>query len=71
MITRRHSDAGTANSAEKLAVVGKRRRAHRLADLAGALAVDIDHADEVCLFRRRILLRVKLAEIADTDDRDR
>ena len=29
--------------------------------------VDVDHADEVSLFRRRILFGVELAEIADAD----
>jgi hypothetical protein len=48
-------------------VVGKRRRAHRLTDLPGSVAVDIDNADELRLFRRRIFLGVKLAKIADAD----
>ena len=67
MIARRHGDTGTANPAKQLMIVGKRRCAHRLADLPGAVAVDVDHADEVSLFRRRILFGVELAEITDAD----
>jgi hypothetical protein len=70
MITGRHRNAGATNSADELVVVGKRRRPQRLADRPGALAVDIDYADQVGLFRRRVLLGVKLAEITDTDHRD-
>jgi hypothetical protein len=51
-------------------VVGKRRSPKRLANRPRALAVDIDDAYEIGLFRQRIFLRVKFAEISHTDNGD-
>src|SRR5205823_9596563 len=65
---RRHHDTRTIDETVDLTGVGECPATEARRRLAGALAVDVDHADEIDLRLGDVFLGVEPAEVADTDD---